>query len=116
MILVSAAAYSEEAEPLPLNHEFSSMIRRDENWKHSPVFKILSEFNLPVMLVYSESDPVIPAGVQEAYQRAIEKNPRHSILRIAMGKHDLLNPSSEDDYAALRSLLEHSTHFLKHSA
>lgn len=116
IILVSAAAYSEEAEPLPLNHEFSSMIRRNENWKLSPVFKILSEFNLPIMLVYSENDPVIPVGVQEAYQRAVENNPRHSILRIAKGKHDLLNPSSEDDHAALRSLLEHSIHFLKHSA
>ena len=115
IILVSAAAYSAEAEPLPLNHEFSSMIRRDDNWKHSPVFKILSEFNLPIMLVYSQNDPVIPPGVQEAYQRAVEKNPRHTILRVDKGKHDLLNPKSADDYGTLHTLLRDSTHFLNHS-
>ena len=113
LILVSAAAYSEEAEGKKLNHSFSSTIRKDENWKSSPVFKILFEANLPVLSIYSDKDTVIPKGVQKSYQRAISRNAESAVYRLENGKHALLNPQNSGENCVMKSIFKHSLSFFE---
>ena len=113
LVLVSAAAYSEEAEGQPLGAPFSRVIRRPDDWARSPVFKILQEAGKPVLLVYAEQDAVIPPGVQDAYRRAIEKQPGSRALQLEGGGHSLLNPQDEAGQRAMEALFAESAQFLK---
>lgn len=113
LILVSAAAYSEEAEGKKLDHSFSSTIRKDESWKSSPVFKILFEANLPVLSIYSDKDTVIPKGVKKSYQRAVSGNTESVEYRLENGKHALLNPQNSGEESAMILIFEHSLSFIE---
>lgn len=80
LILAYAAAYSEEAEDKPLNNQFTEVIRKDNSWKGSPIFSLLTKWFKPILVLYGENDQVIPQGVIEEYKKATKRNGEFYIL------------------------------------
>jgi len=109
LLLQSSAAYSQEAETVPLDSQFTQLIRQPRSWNHSPVFKILASYCYPVKVVYGEKDVVIPDEVKQCFMRAA-KNTSSSILQG--GEHRLLRPNNPSEEAAQKKLYEISVKFL----
>jgi len=89
LVLVSAAAYSKEAESKLFNESFTEILHKKDSWANSPVFAVLKKFKKSILLIYSENDSIIPLGVIEKYTAAAGKF--GELVNIKNGDHQLFN-------------------------
>jgi uncharacterized protein len=111
ILLFYAAAYAAEAENKPLNEEFTEILRSENSWKNSPVFKILENFPGHVFVLYGEYDKVIPQEIQDIYLN-IAKEKGDGYLLLGIG-HKLQMPETPREHEGMQEMFEYSYQFLK---
>lgn len=109
LILQSAAAYSKEAEDLPLNEKFTEVIRREHSWRDPAAFESIINYKGHIMVIYGENDDVIPNGVKEMYKAAVKSGEDYIVLKNAF--HRLLSPQTEEAVRARQELYDESLKF-----
>jgi hypothetical protein len=112
IILQSAAAYSEKAEALPLNHQFTQAINQPNSWNQSPAFTSLKLFTGKVLIVYGDLDTVVPQGIQLRYQE-IARRKDGQVLTLNYCPHALLKPHTPAQQTGFNQLLEASYRFVQ---
>jgi pimeloyl-ACP methyl ester carboxylesterase len=70
LVLRGAAAYAERAEFCRFGPDFRAAIRTTDSWRDSPVFADLTVLQLPTLLLYSEYEQIVPAGVRQMFHQA----------------------------------------------
>jgi alpha/beta superfamily hydrolase len=108
LILQSAAAYSKNAEVLPLNEQFTNEIRKNEYF-NSPIFPILKKYQGATHVVYGENDLVIPNDVKDLFYKSINIG-EYQIIKN--GTHKLLRPINELEFKARDELYSSCVKFL----
>ncbi len=67
LVVVSPAAYSEEAHHKNFGPDFSEAIRKSNNWVGSPDFQRIQQFQGWIVVAYGEQDTVVPHEIRESY-------------------------------------------------
>lgn len=102
LILQSPATYGSEIEELPLNEEFTKALHRPFSWKNSPAIEELSKFVGKILVIFGQSDNVIPIEVKKLFNQAIKSSDHFIVLNS--GTHTLLRPSSTKEQKTLEQL------------
>ncbi len=115
VILQCAAAYGKEAENIPLNEEFTRIIRAPGSWENSTVFDDLSKYQGKVLVVYGDKDTVIPEEVKVRYRDCFAPLAMTNYIELKGGAHSLLFPQNEEEKKALEKMTEVGISFIKNS-
>ncbi len=81
LILMCPALYADEAYRIPLDQEFTSILRRPSSYRDASVLKSLASFSGKVLLLIGEEDKVIPGEVMNMYRASF---PRAALCRSAV--------------------------------
>ncbi len=98
VILISPAAYSEEARVKYFGDEFSMAIRKPHSWENSPDFEELVKFKGSIILAYGKQDNVIPEPVLQKYSDIVI--PKGLVLAFENVGHRLMR---ENDAASVQA-------------
>ncbi len=73
LLLCVSAAYPPDAWSKNFGDAFSQSIRRENAWKESSDFHLLSEVTCPILFGSAHNDEVIPKDITEKYHAVIEQ-------------------------------------------
>lgn len=116
VILQCAAAYGKEAESVPLDEEFTKIIRAPHSWENSLAFEMLTEYKGRKLIIYGEKDETIPDEVKARYRDChvlqIGGLAMTSYVELKGGGHRLLSPQNEEERKALVELARTGIEFI----
>jgi len=102
VILISPAAYSQEARSAQYGEQFSEAIQEENSWKDSPDFKELEKFGGKILLAYGEQDDVIPQAILRKYERIAKGC--GPILKFEQAGHRFMREQDPPSQSARRFL------------
>lgn len=74
LVLFCPAAYADEAFKVPFGYGFTEIIRKEGSYRDSSVFSKMKKFQGKFLLIYGDSDDIIPEEVLDYYWSSAENS------------------------------------------